>query len=64
MKKRIIEGPISEHASNLGAIIAEAIAAPLNIPAYIYDCVGSDEFKDIARITGVPDIKEKVFVTF
>lgn len=59
MKRRIIDGPISEHASNLGAIIAEAIASPLNIPAYIYDCVGSDEFKDIARVTGVPDIKRE-----
>lgn len=59
MKKRIIKGPISEHASNLGAIIAEAIAAPLNIPAYIYDCVGSDEFKEIARVTGIPDIQRE-----
>lgn len=59
MKKRIIEGPISEHASNLGAIIAEAIAAPLQIPAYIYDCVGSNELNEIARITGVPDIRRE-----
>lgn len=41
-----------EHASNLGGIISEAIATPLGIPAYIYDAVGSDELKDIAKITG------------
>jgi len=37
MKDRIINGPISPHASNLGALIAAAVAEPLGIPAYIYD---------------------------
>lgn len=46
-----------EHASNLGAIIAYSIAYPLKIPAYIVDPVVVDEMDDIARITGIPEIK-------
>jgi butyrate kinase len=61
MKKRIINGPIAAHASNLGALIADAIARPLNIPAYIYDAVSSDELYDVARITGIPEISRQSF---
>jgi butyrate kinase len=46
-----------EHASNLGAIIAREIAKPLNIPAFIADPVSVDEFEDIARISGLKEIK-------
>ena len=47
------------HASNLGAFIANSIAEPLSIPAYIVDPVTVDEFEDIARISGVPQIERK-----
>ncbi len=53
------EGLASPHASNLGALIADRIARPLALPAYIYDCVTSDEFDDIARITGMPDYRRE-----
>lgn len=43
MKKRIIQGTIVNHASNLGALLAAAVAQPMGIPAYIYDAVSSDE---------------------
>lgn len=59
MKHRLIAPAASEHASNLGALIADAIAAPIGIPAYIYDAVGSDELDDIAKITGFPGIVRK-----
>jgi butyrate kinase len=49
--------PLYEHASNLGAIIANAVAAPLGIPAYIYDAVTVDELEPIARITGLAEMK-------
>lgn len=49
-------GKSSPHASNLGAFLADAIAAPLGIPAYIYDAVTSDELQPLARITGMPDV--------
>ncbi|MHC6178426.1 butyrate kinase [Clostridium sp. JNZ X4-2] len=51
-----IEG---EHASNLGGIIADSIAAPLNIPAFIVNSVTIDELEDIARISGMPEITRK-----
>lgn len=47
------------HASNLGAFIAKAIAEPLNIPCFIVDPVVVDEFDDIARISGIPEIERK-----
>lgn len=56
MKKRLADPATVEHASNLGALIADAIAAPLGIPAYIYDAVGADELNEIAKITGMPEV--------
>lgn len=47
------------HASNLGAFIADAIARELNLPAFIVDPVVVDEFDDIARISGIPEIERK-----
>jgi butyrate kinase len=49
------------HASNLGALIAYSIAEPLSIPAYIYDAVTTDELYDVARITGIPEIRRQSF---
>lgn len=48
--------PVMEHASNLGAPIAYEIAKMAGVKAYIYDSVRTDELKDIARISGMPDI--------
>lgn len=59
MKNRILEGRVVPHASNLGALIADAIARPLNIPAYIYDAVSSDEMDDFAKITGLKEIRKQ-----
>ena len=56
LKEIILYGGIMQHASNLGALIADAIAAPLGIPAYIYDAVGADEMDEVAHITGLPEI--------
>jgi butyrate kinase len=55
LKNTILSGTLSPHASNLGALLADEIAAPLNIPAYIYDSVSSHEFREIAMITGIPE---------
>ncbi len=48
-----------EHPSNLGGIIANEIAKPLGIPAFIADPVSVDEFEDLARISGLKDIKRR-----
>ena len=54
-------GKYGEHASNLGGIIAHYIAGLANnsSKAYIADPVVVDEMKDIARISGLPDISRK-----
>jgi butyrate kinase len=48
-----------EHASNLGGMIAHAIADPLGIPAFIVDPVVVDEMEPLARYTGRPEIKRR-----
>ncbi len=61
MKNYLIKKPRMVHASNLGALLADAIAKPLNIPAYIYDAVTAGELLDIAKITGFPEIERQSF---
>ncbi|WP_080874297.1 butyrate kinase [Oceanobacillus timonensis] len=46
-----------EHVSNLGAILAHEIADNLNIQAYIVDPPVVDEMHNIAKYTGIPEIK-------
>ncbi|HPD96880.1 MAG TPA: butyrate kinase [Synergistales bacterium] len=48
-----------EHASNLGGIIADAIARPRDIPSYIVDPVAVDELDDISRLTGLPEFPKR-----
>lgn len=45
------------HASNLGAAIANEIAERINVSAYIVDPVVVDEMNDIARLSGLPEIE-------
>src|SRR5690606_25759255 len=49
----------SNHASNLGAIIARALAIKYNVPSLIADPITTDNFTEIARISGVPEIPRK-----
>ncbi|MCD8300779.1 MAG: butyrate kinase [Clostridiales bacterium] len=51
--------PVMQHASNLGAVIADAIAKPLGIPAYIYDGVTVDEMWPILKITGFTELERR-----
>lgn len=51
-----------EHASNLGGIIAKGIADSQGIPSFIVDPVAVDEFPDIARISGLPELPRKSLV--
>ena len=51
--------PIDDHASNLGGLLAHDIATPLGIPAYIYDAVVMDQMEDIARLSGLPEMRRK-----
>lgn len=48
-----------KHISNLGAIVASAIATELNINAYVVDPPVVNEFKKVASYTGIPTIKRQ-----
>jgi len=57
MKKELMEGLRGEHASNLGALIADDIAASLpGSAAFIVDPVVVDELQPVARLSGHPEI--------
>src|SRR5512137_311256 len=55
----LYQGVQGEHASNLGGLIADEIARPLGIPAFIVDPVVVDELDDWARLSGVPEIRRR-----
>ena len=50
-----------DHASNLGGLMAREFARPLDIPAYIYDAVTSDELLPEARVTGFKEVTRTSF---
>lgn len=62
MVKDLIVGIQGEHASNLGGMIADAVAKEQGIDAYIVDPVAVDEFEPLARVSGIPQIKRKSLV--
>ena len=59
MLEDLFAGVQGEHASNLGGLIADEIARPLGIPAFIVDPVVVDELDDWARLSGVPEIRRR-----
>jgi len=46
----------SNHAGNLGALIADFLGKRYNVPAIIVDPITVDDFSDYARISGFPEI--------
>ena len=54
--------PVYQHASNLGAPLAHALASRYRCPAFVADPVSVDQMTDVARITGSPDFKRFSFV--
>ena len=46
-----------EHASNLGALLAQRFARAANVDAYIVDPVTADEWQECARLSGSPLIE-------
>jgi butyrate kinase len=58
MKADLIAGVMGEHASNLGGLIADDIAASIpGASAFIVDPVVVDELQSVARVTGCPEIE-------
>lgn len=52
-------GKYGEHAANLGAVLAQAIAEAAGCPAYTADPVVVDEMDDIARLSGLPELPRR-----
>ena len=53
--------PVTSHASNLSAILAAAFAETSGCNAYIYDAVCVNEVENIARMTGLKEIRRRPF---
>ena len=59
MKEDLIACKYGTHASNLGALIADAIASEIGVKAYIVDPVVVDELDAVARYSGIPEIPRR-----
>jgi len=55
----VATGKYGEHAANLGAVLAQAIAGEAGCPAYIADPVVVDEMDDVARLSGLPELPRR-----
>lgn len=53
MLTSLAENPYVEHASSLGAWIAQGIAEPFGIPAYVFDSPRADVLTPLAKISGL-----------
>jgi len=49
----------ADHASNLGVLIAYELTKDTEIPAFFVDPVSIDEFDDLARISGLPELPRR-----
>ena len=59
MKADLLACRYGIHASNLGALIADALAAEIGVKAYIVDPVVVDELDPVARYSGIPEIPRR-----
>ncbi len=60
VKKDLKDPELGSDVVNLGGLVADSIAASLpNAKAFIADPVVVDEYEDVARITGLPEIKRR-----
>ncbi len=60
MKADVKQGRVqADHISNIGCLLADEIAASLNIPAFIVDPVSVDEFDDVSYISGMKELPRK-----
>jgi butyrate kinase len=59
--ERLKLGKPWDHASNLGGILADALADAWNVPAFIVDPVCVDEMTPEAKVTGLPELPKPSF---
>ena len=58
MKHDLINAEM-DHVCNLGGLLADELARECGCPAFIADPVVVDEMQEVARYTGIPDIRRK-----
>ncbi|MHB1652214.1 MAG: butyrate kinase [Desulfitobacteriaceae bacterium] len=56
MLKDLRSAKNGEHASNLGAVLAQRLASRARVPAFVVDPPSVDEFESSARYSGLPEI--------
>ncbi|MBN1755437.1 butyrate kinase [bacterium] len=59
MLQDLNQGTYGIHASNLGAILGQALAEPNGLPVFVVDPVVVDELEEEARLSGLPEITRK-----
>jgi len=59
MRQDLRSGKYGQHPTNLGPLIANDLAKRTGIRAVIVDSPSTDEFHDLARISGIPEIERK-----
>jgi butyrate kinase len=59
MKSDLASCRYGTHASNLGALMADALAREAGVKAYIVDPVVVDEMSPLARCSGLPDLPRR-----
>lgn len=59
--KEACRHPVTNHASNLSALIADDFASRSGCSAYIYDAVCTKELWPIAEFTGLKDVQRRPF---
>ncbi len=61
---RDIRNPMAEHISNIGGLIAHEIALLIakDVEAFVVDPSCVDEFDEIARLSGIPELPRKSFM--
>jgi butyrate kinase len=61
MAEELLRGPRGEHASNLGAPLALAVAREHGCDAFVVDPVSVDELEPAARVTGLAGVERRSF---
>lgn len=62
MAEFLLHTPVYHHASNLGAPLANELAARYGVRAFVVDPVSVDEFPPVARVTGYKRLRRFSFV--
>lgn len=59
MRRDLLAGKYGKHPSALGPAMAFDFSQEFGIPAIVVDPPSTDEFEEIARISGIPEIERK-----